>query len=469
MDFTTTDGITLHYQLAGTPDSPALVLINSLGTNFSIWDGVVAQLADRYHILRYDKRGHGQSSVAPAPYTIADHAGDLTALLDHVGWQQVVLIGVSVGGMISLDFVLRQPERVRALVLCDTGMTIGATALWNDRIAAVQANGLESIATAVLSRWFTPAFIAEQPAAYQSYYDMLIRTSADGYMGTCAALRDGDYRERVTTLHTPALVLCGAADQATPPDLNRALAAALPNSRFALIKNAGHLPCIEQPVAMAQVIETFLQDIQPDPELGNVLGRIILIGPAGVGKTTQGALLAQRLALPSICLDEIAEEYYEACGFGHDAIRQMIKDQGFLATYRQHGVGMAYASERMLAEYPSGVLDFGAGHSHFQDDELFARVRRALAPCKNVVLLLPARDLDRSAQILRARSKAERGWDWSAGGYDFIEHWVKDHCNHELATVTVYTEGKSPGETCDEIVKALCRLNSLPMPDFMAT
>lgn len=467
MRFTTTDNITLHYQLDGAPAGPLLVLINSLGTNLHIWDGVVAHLADRYHILRYDKRGHGQSSAAPAPYTIADHARDLTELLDHLGWQQVVLIGVSVGGMIALELTLTLPERVQALVLCDTGLTIGATTLWNERIAAVRAHGLESIATAVLARWFTPAFITEQPLAYQNARAILLQTSVEGYTGTCAALRDGDYRDRVSALRQPALVLCGAADQATPPDLNRVLAAALPNSRFALIEQAGHLPCIEQPVAMAAVIENFLQDIASERELGQLLGRIVLIGPAGAGKTTQSELLAQRLGLPNICLDEIAEEYYKVCGFGHDVIRRLIKEQGFLATYRQHGVGMAYASERMLAEYPTGVLDFGAGHSHFQDDELFARVQRALIGCKNVVLLLPSRDLDRSVHLLRERSKAERGWDWSADGYDFIEHWVKDRCNHDLATVTVYTEGKAPVETCDEIVKALCGLNGLPMPDFM--
>lgn len=201
--------------------------------------------------------------------------------------------------------------------------------------------------------------------------------------------------------------------------------------------------------------------INPNLELGKLLGRIVLIGPAGAGKTTQGALLAQYLELPSICLDEIAEEYYEQCGFGQATIQTMLKEQGFLATYRQHGVGMAYASERILADYPIGVLDFGAGHSHFQDHELFMRVQRALAPCKNVILLLPSSDLARSVQILRERSKAERGWDWSADGYDFIEHWVKDPDNHRLATITVYTEGKSPQETCDEILYRLRQHNGL--------
>lgn len=183
--------------------------------------------------------------------------------------------------------------------------------------------------------------------------------------------------------------------------------------------------------------------------------RVVLIGPTCAGKTTQSELLARRLGLPAICLDEIAEPYYEASGFGHEVIARLLNEQGFLATYRQHGRGMAYATERMLAEYDRGILDLGAGHSHFQEPELFERVRRALAPCPNVVLLLPSPDLDESVRIIRARNLAERGWDWSDGGYDFIEHWIKDPCNHELAKQTIYTEGRSAEAVCDEIVGRL--------------
>jgi hypothetical protein len=192
--------------------------------------------------------------------------------------------------------------------------------------------------------------------------------------------------------------------------------------------------------------------MRTERELGELVGRVVLIGPAGAGKTTVSEILAERLGLPATCLDEIAEDYYAAVGFDHDTLHRLIKEQGFLATYRQHGVGMAYASERMIAEYPTGVLDFGAGHSHFYDRALFERVKQALAPCQYVILILPTSDLDQAVQILRERSKAERGWDWCAEGYDFIEHWVKDPCNHELATMTMYTDGKTPDQTCDEIV-----------------
>jgi hypothetical protein len=179
---------------------------------------------------------------------------------------------------------------------------------------------------------------------------------------------------------------------------------------------------------------------------------VVLIGPAGAGKTTVSELLAARLQLPCICLDEIAEKYYAEAGFGHEVQQRLMKEIGFAAMYRQLAPALAHATVRMLEDHDRGVMDLGAGHSHFADAALFERVRRALAPCPNVVLLLPNPDLDRSVQLLRQRSLAERGWDWNAEGYDYIEHWTKDACNHTLATLTIYTEGRTPQETCEELV-----------------
>ncbi|MCU0493968.1 MAG: hypothetical protein MUD01_20450 [Chloroflexaceae bacterium] len=183
--------------------------------------------------------------------------------------------------------------------------------------------------------------------------------------------------------------------------------------------------------------------------------QLVLIGPIGVGKTTVSELLGARMGLPVVCLDEIAGSYYAEVGFDDATSARLIKELGFGQFYRQLQPALAHATIRMIGDYTDGIMDLGAGHSHFADHALFNQVQHALAPCNNVVLLLPTADLQRSVEILRARSITERGWDWNPDGYDYIEHWVMDSCNHALATATIYTEGRTPEETCDEIIASM--------------
>lgn len=264
MEFATLDGITLHYTLEGLKTGIPLVFINSLGTDLRIWDQVVSSFNGRFPIIRYDKRGHGLSDCPPEPYTIVDHSNDLLNLLAYLGVEPAILAGISVGGMIALDLAIRQPERVRALVLSDTAAKIGTAGYWNERINAIREQGMEPMAEMILSRWFAPAFSVQRPADYQGYRNMLTRMPVAGYTGTCAAIRDADLRDQVATIRAKALVLCGAEDAATPPDLARGLADALPDGRFEMIERAGHLPCVEQPEAMAAKIDRFLREFAID-------------------------------------------------------------------------------------------------------------------------------------------------------------------------------------------------------------
>ena len=156
---------------------------------------------------------------------------------------------------------------------------------------------------------------------------------------------------------------------------------------------------------------------------------LILIGPTGAGKSTLGLLLADRLNLPSISMDEIADPYYNECNFGIAVFQKLRAEQGFLVTHRQWEPVRVHAIERVLSECGRVVLDLGAGHTHYEDPMMFDRVRLAISPCPNVILLLPSAVLERSVQILKDRCMSERGSDWVQDGYDFIAHWVKDSQN----------------------------------------
>ncbi|MBL4772551.1 MAG: hypothetical protein JKX98_02780 [Alcanivoracaceae bacterium] len=182
---------------------------------------------------------------------------------------------------------------------------------------------------------------------------------------------------------------------------------------------------------------------------------IIIIGPFGAGKSTQGKLVAKALNKQSLSLDTVANDYYEANGFGPSKLQKAKKEKGFLTAYQLLEPSLAYAAQQVVKDYTDCVIDFGAGHSSYEDESLFKSVKEALAGYQNIILLLPSADLDLSVSLLRKRSIEKRNKDWIHDGYDFIEHWVKDDCNHDLATITVFTDGKTPKQTCEEILKAI--------------
>lgn len=182
---------------------------------------------------------------------------------------------------------------------------------------------------------------------------------------------------------------------------------------------------------------------------------IVLIGPVGAGKSTVGEILAARLGLPVRQLDLVTWEYAAEYGFGSEEFSRAIQEEGFLAADRRLHHALEYALERFLAEHRDCIFDLGAGHPHHEDEELNARARAALAPFEHVILILPSPDLDASVQTLKERNRRERRGSWLMDERDYFEHWVKDPQFHQLATATVYTDGKTPEETADEILRVM--------------
>lgn len=260
MAFVRINGIVLHYRLHGTEGAPAVALANSLGTDARIWDEVIDRLAGRYRVLSYDKRGHGLSDAPAGDYSLDDHVADLAGLLDHVGMRRVGLAGVSVGGLIAQGFALRHPERLAALVLCDTVPQLGDAAMWNGRIAAIRKGGLASIADGIMERWFSERFRRGRPDELAGWRNLFVRSDVEGYCGTCATLRDTDLRAEIGSIATPTLVLVGEHDGSTPVAMVRGCAEAIPGARFEVIADAGHIPSIEQPAKVAALMGEFFEE-----------------------------------------------------------------------------------------------------------------------------------------------------------------------------------------------------------------
>lgn len=255
----TANGIELHYDLlnAGRPET--LVFINSLGTDYRIWDSLVEHFP-QYQIVLYDKRGHGLSTCPTSPYTIDDHITDLSQLLDVLAIDQATLCGVSVGGMIALGLCAREPDRVNHLILSNTSYRIGNSDSWNDRINKVKTSGTEGLVDAVMDRWFSADYQTRQTELMTLWRNMLINSPDEGYMGTCAAIRDADLLYDARAINKKTLCLVGSEDGATPPSVVEDLSEQINEAQYTVIDGAGHLPCIEQPVTMSKLIHDFIHE-----------------------------------------------------------------------------------------------------------------------------------------------------------------------------------------------------------------
>lgn len=261
MSFATIDGNALHYEyLTEYGSRPVLVMINSLGTDFRIWLPLLDELTEDWSILLHDKRGHGLSDVGKAPYGIEDHARDVIGLMEHLRIERAVICGVSVGGLIAQMICKLRPDLVEKLVLCDTAAKVGTQDGWNARIATVAEKGIEAIADGIMKVWFTSDFHRDRASELNGYRNMLVRQSAAGYSGTCAALRDADLTADAPRIRVPTLVVVGDQDGSTPPDLVRATADLIPGARFEIIENCGHIPCVEQPEQLANLLATFINE-----------------------------------------------------------------------------------------------------------------------------------------------------------------------------------------------------------------
>lgn len=257
MPFLDLSSYRIHYASSGSASAPVLLFSNSLGTALSMWDTQVPAFEKQFHVLRYDTRGHGQSSVTPGPYSIEQLGLDVLALLDAMHLDRVHFCGLSMGGMIGMWLGANAPGRLHKLILCNTAAKIGTAEGWNTRIETVRKSGMNSIALAVIERWFTPAFRATAPGEVATVQGQLEGTNAEGYVSACAAVRDFDQREALSNIRVPALVIAGAHDPATTTADGRFLADNIPGAQYAEL-SAAHLSNIEDRDGFNRALGTFL-------------------------------------------------------------------------------------------------------------------------------------------------------------------------------------------------------------------
>jgi 3-oxoadipate enol-lactonase len=261
MQFANVNGGVTCFADEGPRNAPALVLINSLGTDFRIWDDVARSLTGRYRVVRSDKRGHALSEIRTGPATMADFATDLAALLDRLQIGRAHVVGVSIGGLIAQELYRVRQDLVASLILSDTAHRIGTLESWNARISKVEVGGIEAIADGIMQVWFSRSYQAKCLEAVAGWRAMLTRTPLDGYLMACRAIRDADLTEHAKKIKVPTLCVVGDEDGSTPVALVRELSSLVPGARFDVVVGAGHLPCIEKPDVLCGLIDAHVREV----------------------------------------------------------------------------------------------------------------------------------------------------------------------------------------------------------------
>jgi 3-oxoadipate enol-lactonase len=252
------DGCTIHAEVEGSERAPVLMLSNSLGTNLHMWDDQVPAWARHFRLVRYDRRGHGQSSVPPGPYSMDRLGRDVLGVLDGLGVERINWCGLSMGGMVGMWLGANAAHRVEKLVLSNTAAYFPDKTIWDGRIKLVREKSMAGIVDANMERWFTPEFRQRAPQAMQKMRDMFVATKIDGYVGCGEAIRDMDHRPLLSKITAPTLVIAGRRDPATPLEGNEYIQQHIPGARLAVLE-AAHIANVEQPQSYTDTVLEFLR------------------------------------------------------------------------------------------------------------------------------------------------------------------------------------------------------------------
>lgn len=258
---TVANGLALAWDEAGQ-EGHVVVLLHGYPFDRTMWRDQLLGIHG-HRLLALDLRGFGASDRGEGMMTMGDYADDVAALLDTLGHQRAVVVGLSMGGYVALAFAERHRERLAGLVLMDTKASPDDEAGRKGRdetIATVTADGTSKPVATMMEKLFagdTPAELRERVLA------MMQRATPSAMIAALGAMRDRpDRRALLPQLSgIPALVVVGKEDRLTPPDVNREMAEAMPGADFVLVEGAGHLPPMERPQTVNEALQPFLDRV----------------------------------------------------------------------------------------------------------------------------------------------------------------------------------------------------------------
>jgi len=255
------NGVEINYEVSGNPDKPWLTFSNSLATNLHMWDEQAKLLANDFRILRYDKRGHGDSEPVAGAYSFDDLIADVVGLWDHLGIDQTHFVGLSIGGMTVQGIMLKHADRLKSVVIANSMGKVAEefVSAWQDRINLSHEKGMDPLIQPTMERWFTEGFRNQGTPEAQAIADMIASTSVNGYAGCAAAIQNLNYLDSLGQISgIPVLFIAGAQDAGTPPAGMEAMHANMLGSEYVLLDPAAHISNVERPDAFNAALTGFL-------------------------------------------------------------------------------------------------------------------------------------------------------------------------------------------------------------------
>jgi 3-oxoadipate enol-lactonase len=251
------DGCLLNVSIDGRDGGPTLMLSNSLGCTLEMWEPQMAALTKQFRVVRYDRRGHGKSSVPPGPYSMERFGKDVLAILDDLNIERTHWCGLSMGGMVGQWLGANAPERFDRIILSNTTCYYPDPTNWLNRIKAVKEGGIAAVADTVIASWLTADFREREPESSARMKAMLTASPQVGYLACCEALSTLDQRALLPKIESRTLVIAGRHDLSTPVAAGELIRSQIPGASMTIL-DAAHISNVEQPHAFTEAVIGFL-------------------------------------------------------------------------------------------------------------------------------------------------------------------------------------------------------------------
>jgi len=255
-------GAALAVQVRG--DGAPILFVHGFPLDQSMWTHQLAGFSG-WRRIAPDLRGAGASGAPAGEYTMARYADDLVMVLDAVGAERAVCCGLSMGGYVLFELMRRHPERVRALVLCDTKAEADTPQgkQGRDELAALaEREGMVPVGERLLPKLLGRTTQSRDPELVETVRAMVLRSPVTGVAGALRAMRDRpDSTALLGEIRVSTLVVGGAEDELTPPGVMRPMAQRIPGGRYVEVPSAGHLCPLERPDAVNEVLREFLTSL----------------------------------------------------------------------------------------------------------------------------------------------------------------------------------------------------------------